>query len=636
MREEMISGEAAWKSWLVWLFLFVGIFLGPAAWAAQHAIFFVLAGLIVVAGGVPRGPRSMGWLVAVFILCMLTAFLPASLFPAPAWRKDLAGWGIGSDSQVIQRGMAAEMVVVFAFTVLVGLWLSGRRFSAETLKNLALVFTLGVAVYALLSWLLREPLTQMRGRDHFGFFPNRNHSASYLVMGGICGLGCFIQSIREKRSFAAIAAAAALVIILVGLIFWSESRAGIVLLVVGMAAYAGLAGRLVVGSHTAKALGLVALLGIGLFTVGSSEVKERIVTSITRSSTDDSSNTDFRIPTWLDTLTMIRDAPLPGVGAGQFRFVFPQYRDRTAVEQFADSYHPESDWLWIAAESGIPAAVALLLVVGTAVVVSIRKLKEGRGRAVRAACLVAALIIPLHGLFDVPGHRAILAWTGCWLYALSLPPLDGWVSASVRWPQWLLWKSLGLASLAAGIFLGAVTWFGVEPPAVVAADHALQQGERLVKKDELLRAQAHARGDVTYDPAEAEDPFEEAYQLLGKAAARMPLDRRLYRDRASFGLHLENRDGEIDQILATERALAPRRIDIPVRQGTLWAPVDPERAKTLWFEAQDVGKELDARLGLGGRFTKEVNERIRTAAKAYPELKNFGNSMEINRSFEPN
>lgn len=636
MREGMISGETAWKSWLVGLFLFVGIFLGPAAWTAQHAIFFAVAGLIVIAGGVPRISRRMCWLVGIFILCLLTAFLPASLFPTPEWRKELAGLGIGNGSQVLQSGMAMEMVIVFALTILVGLWLSGRRVSSETLKHLALAFTIGVAGYALLSWLLREPLGQMRGRDHFGFFPNRNHSATYLVMGGISGLGCFMQAVREKRSLAAIAAAVALVVILVGLIFWSESRAGIVLLVVGMAAYAVFAGSQVVGNQTAKALGLVALLGAGLFAVGSSEVKERLVSTITRSSTDDSSNADFRIPTWLDTLTMIRDAPLSGVGAGQFRFIFPQYRDRTALEQFADSYHPESDWLWIAAESGIPAAIALLLLVGIATFISARKLKEGRGRAVRAACLVAALVIPLHGFFDVPGHRVILAWTGCWLYALSLPPLEGQASAVIPWSRWLPWKSLGLASLLAGVFLGGVAWFGVKPPAVVSADHALKEGELLLRKDEKMRAEAHARGDTKYAPPEAEDPFEIAYQLLGDAAARTPLERRLYRDRASFALHLDDRDAEIDRLFAIERALAPGRIDVPVRQGTLWAPIDPERSKVLWTEAKVLAEELDSRFKLDGRFSKEVAERIRAAAKTYPKLQDFANSVDTSRSGNPN
>src|SRR5690606_7154705 len=150
-------------------------------------------------------------------------------------------------------------------TVVTGLWLAGRRFSVGTLKRMAFVFTLGVAVYALSSWVLRDHLAQIRGRDHFGFFPNRNHSATYLVMGAIGGMGSFVQAIREKRGVMASTMAVVLVTILVGLIFWSESRAGIVLLVAGMAAFALLAGKSVMENHTGKAIGLVVLLGIGLF-----------------------------------------------------------------------------------------------------------------------------------------------------------------------------------------------------------------------------------------------------------------------------------------------------------------------------------------------------------------------------------
>ena len=627
-----MAGDAVWKQWLIWLFLFVGVFLGPAGWTAQYAIFFGLKGLLGIACGVPRVSRSLGWLAAAFVLCLFTAFLPASLFSIPQWRKELAGLGISSGSQVIQREMALEMTLAFALTLVTGLWLAGRRFGDGASKRMALAFTIGVAIYALLSWLLRDQLTQMRGKDHFGFFPNRNHSATYLVMGCVCGMGCFVQAIREKRVGVAIATAVALVIILVGLIFWSESRAGIVLLIAGMVAFAALAGRHMLGSHTGKALALVALLAVGLFAVGSSDVKERLASSIIRSSSDDSSNADFRIPTWLDTLTMIQDAPLSGVGAGQFRFVFPQYRVRTSAEQFADSYHPESDWLWIAAESGIPAAAALLLLVGIAAAVSIRKLNEGRGRTVRAACLVAALIIPLHGFFDVPGHRAILAWTGCWLFALSLPPWDRESSSSSHWFRWLPWKLLGLASLAAGISLGAVTWFGAKPPAIVAADHALRDADLLVRKDNQLRADAHARGDSAYDPLESVDPLEDAYQLLDRTTSRAPIDRRLYRNWGMLGLQFEGRDNDIDRSFVIERKLAPDRIDIPVKQGALWAPIDPERAKKLWLLADQTARGLDERLDLEGKLTKEVANRVRVAAKLYPELKDFANSMETNRS----
>jgi hypothetical protein len=167
---------------------------------------------------------------------------------------------------------------------------------------------------------------------------------------------------------------------------------------------------------------------------------------------------------------------------------------------------------------------------------------------------------------------------------------------------------------------------------VVAADHALRQGELLLMKDDQLRAEARARGAEIYDPHAAGDPLEHAYQLLGETTRRTAMDRRLYRDRGIFGLQFDDRDEEIAQFFAIERALAPRRIDIPVRQGALWAPVDTERAKILWLEAEEIAKALDEKLGLDGRFTKEVANRVRKAAKPYPELKNFANSMSTNRS----
>ncbi len=40
---------------------------------------------------------------------------------------------------------------------------------------------------------------------------------------------------------------------------------------------------------------------------------------------------DFRVPIARDTFQLIGSFPLTGVGSGQFRWVFPQYRDLTVT-----------------------------------------------------------------------------------------------------------------------------------------------------------------------------------------------------------------------------------------------------------------------------------------------------------------
>ncbi len=92
-----------------------------------------------------------------------------------------------------------------------------------------------------------------------------------------------------------------------------------------------------------------------------------------------------RYGVWAETLGMIRDQPLTGVGPGNFVVRFPPYRkgvwytvrddfDSIDFETFPD---PHNGYLQVAAESGVPALVALLALLGLGFRGAVRAARSG-------------------------------------------------------------------------------------------------------------------------------------------------------------------------------------------------------------------------------------------------------------------
>jgi hypothetical protein len=185
------------------LLLLASTFLVAGSWAGFHGVLLGCLGLLIWLrpSQVPL-PAVWWWLALAFILAASAAFLPARWFHVPEWRTQLESLGVDTGSRVaIQTRHAAESLLLFAITVLAGLWIAGHRPTAAQLRLWVLIFTLGVACYAVIARLAQVSPhgAGTSGAQHFGFFPNRNHSATYLAMGAVCGLGCVLQALRDKR-----------------------------------------------------------------------------------------------------------------------------------------------------------------------------------------------------------------------------------------------------------------------------------------------------------------------------------------------------------------------------------------------------------------------------------------------------
>ena len=571
-------------------------------------------------------------LSAGFFIFSLASFLPAGVFGIPGWRENLKDLGVATgDLAVIQWKQALEYHLSFLLLFLSGLWILGQRFSASATRNLALTFVLAVAAYALVSKLLETQIDlNQLGRQKFGFFPNRNHTSNLLSVGFLCGLGIVFQSVRNKNFYRLAASLIAAGVILWAVLSWNISRSGIVLCLAGPFLWLVLLGRRYFGKQELKVLGLGVLLGGGVYGLSEFRVKDRVdktVEKIEKISWEDGdaasavkfTDLDLRVPIAIDTAGMIADAPLSGVGAGQFRWVFPQYRKETIVVNNSVAAHPESSWLWLAAELGIPAAVCILGLVGFFFVRGAANIKKAnhRDRALRIGCLVAAALVPLHGIFDVPAHRPALFLAALLLYALSQNPVDKeFVSRRFSRRSSL---ALSLLLIAVGVRLLGASWFGWTSPHIVKSGERLSEGVAVYKRVSDL--------NNPLPPFESLELRKQISSWAESSVQAAPLEGRFYRLSALASLPLDFEREETARNFEIDRALIPFSLNIPLLQASSALFYNPDEVKKGWVAAVERAKAVDQVKDEGPVATKRVLRVIAKSIVKNPGLK--GSAEEI-------
>lgn len=601
-------------------------------------IALVFGLLIFLAPPIERLGKITLLLSAGFLLLGWASFLPVGLFGIPEWRRELTDLGVETgDLVAIQWKAALEYHLSYVLLFLVGLWILGQRFSSATTRNLAFSFVLGVAVYALLSKILEDYIPASQVHDNFGFFPNRNHNSSLLSTGFLCGLGAMFQSLRGKEHGRWVILLLANSAIVWAIMNWNLSRSGIVLCFTGTLIWLGLLGRRYFGRQELKAFALLALLVSGIYGISEFRVKDRIEKTVEKFSGEEGDgwdesrpvpkpaigerlhNLDLRVPIAKDTFQMIAAAPWTGVGAGQFRWVFPQYRQRTIGVNHAVALHPESSWLWLAAELGVPAALSILLLVGFLFWGAVREIRKPshRDRALRFGCLVAAAVVPLHGLFDVPAHRPSLYLASLLLFSLSRNPVesDSGASRPWRWPYLVL----GVLLICGGVRLLGCSWFGWRSPHLIAAGEQLAKGRDLY---EIVSDRDHQL--PLFEGLALRNEIDE---ISEEAMRDAPLDGRLYRLSALALRPLQYESGKTARHFAIDRQLTPSSVDIPLMHATASLQYDPGEVRQSWAIALARARQVDEESGKGPMTVGRVLRIISKAAAGNPQFKKLAEEM---------
>jgi tetratricopeptide (TPR) repeat protein len=111
---------------------------------------------------------------------------------------------------------------------------------------------------------------------------------------------------------------------------------------------------------------------------------------------------------WESTLDMVWDHALLGVGIGNWQFIYPRYDRARMVSSGAAPRRPHNDYLWIAADLGLPGLLVYLWIIGLALFTCVRLALSPRTRAALwtplylCASFVAILV---HAGFSFPRER---------------------------------------------------------------------------------------------------------------------------------------------------------------------------------------------------------------------------------------
>ncbi len=578
----------SFRTWLCAVLLAIGVLFfagGPAV--GSHGILYAATGLLLLVFRPISGvPRSLAIASLVLFLACALAFLPNSLFGVPAWRQMIESHGQVHLGPLVtpQPWHTLAGLGVLAPALAFYLFLLTQPVSDERMPAIARLFTIGIGFYAGAAILCAHTgwhYPWAFDAKTFGFLASKNHTGTVLVLGALVGFGSLWHDLAAGRVFLAVPVAGSLGAIAAAVFGYCDSRGSALLLPVGLVVWFGGLLRSRMDRRVMISAAAIILVTLLLFFTSSTPARERLAAlagRVAREPASDGDSTalmlpkaapkenveaslDFRMLIYRDTMEMLREAPWTGVGLGNFRYIFPQFRKLSRTE--SQCLHPESSFLQLAAEAGIPALLAAMALVG----ISFSRLWKRTDRSVwplHWALAVAVLMGITHCLFDVPGSRIGSLWPALLLAAAAFG--DGSLRGAAREAsmlQVIVFAALGAGLLTGGMLLISAEWRGGALPGPAGAFRVKQEVYRLYQDNKI----------------------EEAIAEVSAALRVTPLDPDLYFLRGALELRFADTEALVDDLFATERSLEPAWALNPLREGVQWLAVDENRAMSLFAEA---------------------------------------------------
>jgi O-antigen ligase len=281
-------------------------------------------------------------------------------------------------------------------------------------RTLALIFSLygaAVAGFALLQGIssngrlywIRQP---RMGGWIYGPYVNHNHYAGLMEMLVPIPLVLALTRLATSRTRAVAGAVAA---VMVGTIFLSGSRGGMLAILAELILLASLLVKQKRSLRTAIGVGVFLAIVVGLLTwIGGAELSKRIAT-VGASHSEISS--DVRAYINRDGLKMFLRKPVLGWGLGTFPVVYPQFRT-FYTNFFVNEAH--NDYLQLLVEMGLLGFGTMVWFLVTLYVRALKKIGNWTGEisgAVTLACMLGLSGILVHSAVDfnlqIPANAAL-------------------------------------------------------------------------------------------------------------------------------------------------------------------------------------------------------------------------------------
>jgi O-antigen ligase len=287
-----------------------------------------------------------------------------------------------------------------------------RSSQARTIAVVLAIYGFTIAAFALLQGIapngklfwVRQP---SMGGAIYGPYVNHNHYAGLMeLLVPIPLVLCMTRLVGEKERMAAGVAAA----IMVGTVFLSGSRGGMLAIFVELAFLVGVLLRQKKGMRMAVGVVAFAIVLVGLLTwLGGKELTSRVSSISTEARTELSGG--MRLSIDRDALRMFSNKPVLGWGLGTFPVVYPQYRS-FYTNFFVNEAH--NDYLQLLCEMGLlgfGTMVWFLIVLYRSALPQIPNWMSDVSSAVTLACILGFTGILVHSLLDfnlqIPANAAL-------------------------------------------------------------------------------------------------------------------------------------------------------------------------------------------------------------------------------------
>jgi O-antigen ligase len=286
-----------------------------------------------------------------------------------------------------------------------------RGSQARTLATLFSLYGAALAGFALLQGIssngrlywIRQP---RMGGWIYGPYVNHNHYAGLMEMLAPIPLVLSLTHLASPRTRAVAATVAA---IMVGTIFLSGSRGGMLAIIAEFIILAALLVKQKRSLRTAIGVGVFLAVVVGLLTwIGGAELSKRIATV---SSSHSEISTDVRTNIDRDGVKMFLKKPVLGWGLGTFPVVYPQFRT-FYTNFFVNQAH--NDYLQLLVEMGVLGFATMLWFLFTLYTRAIKKIGNWTAEisgAVALACVLGLSGILVHSAVDfnlqIPANAAL-------------------------------------------------------------------------------------------------------------------------------------------------------------------------------------------------------------------------------------
>ncbi|MEO0508850.1 MAG: O-antigen ligase family protein [Verrucomicrobiota bacterium] len=502
--------------------------------------------------------RSPGiWIdraVVALLVCFLFAFIPQFYWSDPAWRVDaVESFGIDLPSLLsIQPMISLETwvsaVAAFAWLYAANSWPinhSGRRWVFLISSLVSGVF----AVFVIWEYVIFDSDTSGEVLQVSGYFTNPSRSVAFLAISGVVAFTYAMSNLRARlfAPFVGILVSAACLFAMI----WAIDHVALFVFLAGIFTWFFLQFRSVGVSRVLRICFLLVLLAFTFFISAHSGTKERVVDFITMSG---GWAKEPHIPVYADAIDMILDAPLTGIGLGNFDAVFPQYREHSL--NHLKFVHPDSDLLRLTAEAGL---LGLLLFVGFVVAFGwhCRGFTVGRSGVYRLIAMVAVVAFLAQTLVDTPARSPGTLYLTIVFAALALPRKNQKRTSFNP----VIWRSIG------GLLIGFAGFW------------ALTGTSDLPLYSSTAAKQRSAEENL------ASADYEKWLHAQDQWIARKPLDWRAYSERGKILLIDPAMQEEADEAFRQARFVEPTLGIVPYEEGFAWLPHDQVRALNAWRES---------------------------------------------------